>query len=208
MYSPLSVLTLSSDSTATPCFLAKPRAAGVGAPAALKAAPTGGPLMVGLVEILLALGHPSDAGGQAARRGEALHRHVGDEAHVLETVRELLRQLLGQAWQPCSWEFLDADLEQEFTIHDVPAGWSPALLLLSDSRPPACLGDGADGHLPHAQDVGHALGHVADAAGGVEQIEHVRALQAVVERRQHEAQIAAASATAGNTSRRDRDATR
>jgi hypothetical protein len=46
MYSPLSVFTRSSDSIGTPCFFAKPTAAGVGSPAALNAALTGGPLTV------------------------------------------------------------------------------------------------------------------------------------------------------------------
>ena len=45
-YSPLSVFTRSIASIATPCFLANPSAAGVGSPAALNAADTGGPVIV------------------------------------------------------------------------------------------------------------------------------------------------------------------
>ena len=45
-----------------------------------------------------------------------------------------------------------------------------------------------DRQLPYAQDVGRAFGH-ADAAARVEHVEQVRALQALIERRQHEAGI-------------------
>ena len=47
------------------------------------------------------------------------------------------------------------------------------------------LGD-PDGELTHAQDVGGALGD-ADAAARIEDVEQVRALQAVLERRQNQA---------------------
>ena len=54
----------------TPCFLAKPTAAGVGCPSGPNAADTGGPV-IGLLEVLLPLGNLPQPRGQSPRRAEA-----------------------------------------------------------------------------------------------------------------------------------------
>ena len=64
-----------------------------------------------LLEILLALRHAAHARGQATGRRVGFDGRVGHHAEFTQARVELLRELRGQARQPCRGKFFDADLE-------------------------------------------------------------------------------------------------
>ncbi len=154
-----------------------------------KAADTGGPVIVSSRSSWRSA-MPPDARGQAAWRAEALDRGDRRDPVLLQPGVEPFGELTRQPRHPRRGQLFDADLDQQFPIHRPSRARSrPPRLCFRPSLPPTP--SRSPGQLPHAQDVGHALGH-ADAAARVEQVEHVRALQTVVERRQIRAPIAAA----------------
>ena len=107
---------------------------------------------------------------------------------LLELRDHDLADLLGQPGQPAGRQLFAADFEQQFAIHVRPRLDRLAVAALADVR----LGD-ADRELPHAQDVGRALGD-ADAVARVEDVEQVRALQPVLERRPDQPDCSSVSA--------------
>ncbi len=86
-----------------------------------------------LLEIGLPLGHPAHAHRQPPRRRPRIDRPVDLEARGLQLGGRHRRQLRGQAGQPAGGDLLDADLDEQFSVHSVPAEPAACCLL-----PTAC----------------------------------------------------------------------
>src|SRR5687768_412003 len=227
-YSPLAVVTLAIWSNSTPCFFAKPRAAGVGWPS-FKAAETGGPVMVssrsswrsaifpiltvrrrGVLKLSMAA---SGASRSSLRRAPTTSRscrsrfgsHDAGSSSTPISMRSSLSinsykpTLHGPRSQPRSAQRAHRSQSQRPETNVLVFSFVSLVFLVSlelrsrqrvrvglfrlvQPRPP--LRD-RHRHLANPEDVGHSFGH-ADAAARVEQVEHVRTLQAVIERRQHQ----------------------
>ena len=154
------------------------------APSASNAADTGGPVTSSSRSVCRSAIF-ADPRRQPPRRAVGLDRLVDRQPRVLEPRLERRAELRGQARQPAGRESLrcrsrcssSRSMRQALGLRCRLAARGVAC---ADVR----LAD-RDGQLPHAQDVGGALGH-ADAAARVEHVEQVRALQAVLERRQQQ----------------------
>jgi hypothetical protein len=96
--------------------LANPSPAGVGFPSGPTAADTGG-TADRLLEILLPFRDLPDARGQAARRAVALDWRTGADAEFGQPGTKPLGELPRQTRQPRRRQLLDADFEQELSIH-------------------------------------------------------------------------------------------
>jgi hypothetical protein len=131
------------------------------------------------LQVLLALGNPRHPRRETAGRRVGLHRGARGETQLAQARLHPVGQLLGQSGQPRRRQLFDTNLDQQLSVHQCPL--STGRLRLSHPG----LRD-RDRQLPHAQDIRHPLGD-ADAAARIEQVEHVRALEAVVERGQHQA---------------------
>ena len=112
----MSVFTRSSASKATPCFFAKPSAAGVGSPAALNAADTGGPVIVSSRSSWRSGMRPM----RAVRRRGVLKLSTatsGVSRISFSRACSFSDELLRQPRQPGGRQLFDADFEEKFAIH-------------------------------------------------------------------------------------------
>ena len=126
-----------------------------------------------LVEVGLALGDARHAGHQAARRRVRLDRRAGADAEASRARPRAARRAAASA-AAASWPAFPHNRSRA-AVHD------PWVTGAGDVGLGVGLGDG-HGQLADAQDVGGALGD-ADAAARVEHVEEVRALEALLERR-------------------------
>ncbi len=146
-----------------------------------------------LFEIALTLGNAHDAHGQAPRRAVGFDRRLRRQPMRAQLRADDLADLVGQPRQPSGGQFLTADLQQQLAIHPprplrlrrrltgAPAWRDRRLRRRRAASLDVPLRD-ADRELADAEDEGGPLGD-ADAVAGVEDVEQVRALQGVLERR-------------------------
>ena len=179
-YSPFGVSTRSSASNLDAVLRARSRAPPASAvPSASNAADTGGPVTSSSRSVCRSA-MLRDAHGQAPRRAEGLDRRVRRAAARSSAARRASRRAAASA-PAASWP----------AVSSTPISSSSSRSIRRRRSTRRRLGVGRldvglrDRHrqLPDAQDVGRALGD-ADAAARVEHVEQVRALQAVLERRQ------------------------
>ena len=136
-----------------------------------------------ILEIGLPLGETGDPDRQPPRRAVGFGRRLRRQAVRAQLGEDDLANLVRQAGQPAGRQLLASDFEQQFPIEHLRDRLSRRLV---DVLP----GD-ADRQLADAQDVGRSLGD-ADAVARVENVEQVRALQAVLERGPDQARLRAA----------------
>src|SRR5688500_15662882 len=169
--------------TSTPYFFANPVAAGVASPSGLNAADTGGPVTSSSKSVWRSDRRPTRA---VSRRG-VLKVSMGASGVSRSSFRRASRCVPTCAVSPGS---------HEAGISSQPISMSSSRSMRSGARGQRFVGrgglhlrpDNLHGELADAQDVGGALGD-ADAAARIEDVEQVRALEAVLERRQDEAGI-------------------
>src|SRR5262245_10188387 len=164
---PLDVSCFSSAVTSTLYFFANPAAAGVGPPSGLNAALAGGPVTTSSSSVCRSARRATRA---VSRRG-VLKLSMGAPGARRYSFNRASRWRLTWLVRPGS---------QLAGISSHPISISSSRSIVSHVSP----GD-AHGELPHAKDIGRALGH-ADTAARVENVEGVRALQAVLERGPHQ----------------------
>ena len=195
----------SSADTSTPYFFAKPAAAGVGSPSGLNAADTGGPVTSSSKSVCRSASS-RDARGQAARRAVGLGRARRSSSRASFSRASSVLRRAARSARAASWPGISSQpisISSSRSMATCPRSRSAARCC-SAPRTPWQM---RERQLPHAQDVGRALGD-ADAAARVEDVEQVRALQAVLERRQDQARRRAASRRTRSSCRTDRDGAR
>ena len=219
--------------TSTPYFFAKPAAAGVGSPSGANAAATGGPVTSSSKSVCRSASLAT-RDGQTPRRAVALGRRAGGRRNSFSRASSWRASwAVRSGSQPAGISSHPISISSSRSIgtQSSSAGHSdvaariavelvvPALFhrsvrkaldtlgrrlsLVSASarhRPSQC----ATGELTDAQDVGRALGD-ADAAARIENVEQVRALQTVLERRQDRARMQQPFREAVVLRRTDRD---
>ena len=161
-----------SRSSATPWARAKPSAALVGAPLASKAAFLGGPVTVTVWRSWRSA-RPLDRDGEPPRRRVDAQGSVR-EARLRQEARRSSSSAAQHRRELRRRQFLGPDLEQEGVAHARPSERVAQRLALAQVAFGHLARDGAQ-----PAQIGRALGD-ADRAPGVEHIEQVRALQAVV----------------------------
>ena len=110
-YVPFGVSSRSSAATSTPCFLAKPAAAGVGWPAASNAAETGGPVSSSSKSVCRSASLPIRA---VSRRGvlKVSIGAAGGRRSSFSRAVKRVTDLRGQTRQPARGNLFDADFDQ------------------------------------------------------------------------------------------------
>src|ERR1700722_4185627 len=170
-YSPFAVETRSSAETSTPCFAANPIAARPGVRSGLKLADTAGPLISSSRSVCR-----SGTATRTARRRGVLKVSVCDSG-VSRCARSWL-PMTSPIWlvRAGSQAAGSSSHPSSRSSSRSTSGHRLRLRLLDVS-----LRHG-HGELSHAQDVGGPFGH-ADAVAGIEDVEKMRALEAVFESR-------------------------
>jgi hypothetical protein len=122
-----------------------------------------------LLQVLLTFGNLRDASRQASRRAETLDRRHRRNPEFIQPCGEPLGKLPRERRHPRRREFLDANLDQKFSIHRQStisiSGFSRRLL------PDPVFRD-RNRQLPDTKDIRRTFGH-ADPAARIEQVEHV-----------------------------------
>src|SRR5688572_17155278 len=182
-YLPLGVSISVRAENSTPCFLAKPSAAGVGWPSAPNAAATGGPVSVSSRSSC----RSTSAGTHAAnRRGvpcTSIDSPAGSPCALSATRNTSPMCCVRGGSHDAGSSSTPISMSSSRSMVRLPSVAHHGLIRQHGIRRPRS-GNG-DRQLPDFQDVRRAFRH-ADAAARVEQVEGMRTLEAIVERRQHE----------------------